>query len=98
MRAGHGEDEPGRPPRVVAYVDAAADWIEGLSAEDSGVVSAHLYGRTARRPRAAVSVERGVFHTFVPLGRGKLWGYRIDYSITELAVVVLSGRPLYRRS
>jgi len=43
-----------------------------------------------------VSLERGVFHTFVRVDRGRLWGYRIDYSITELAVAVLAGKPLYR--
>ena len=97
MKAGHGEDDPAHRLRVVAYVDAAAEWIEGLPGPDSEAVARHLYGRTARQPRAALSVEPGVFHTFVPVARGKLRGFRIDYSITELAVVVLGGRPLYRQ-
>jgi len=44
MSNGHSEDEPNRPPRVVAYVDNAADWIEQLSREDSQAVRSHLYG------------------------------------------------------
>jgi hypothetical protein len=59
-------------------------------------VRAHLYGRTVKRPKSAISVEPEIFHTFVKIDRGRLWGYRIDYSITQLAVVVLAGKALYR--
>jgi len=34
----------------------------------------------------------GVFHTFVTVGRGR--GYRVDYGVTELAIIVAGLKKL----
>lgn len=83
---------------MVGYVDNASEWIERLPSADSLAIRKHLYDKTVKRPRAAISFEPGVFHTFVKIEsrRGTIIGYRIDYSITSMAVIILSGKAIRR--
>jgi hypothetical protein len=45
---------------------------------------------------SALSIDERIFHTFVRIETGTVWGYRIDYEVTETAVIVLGGSLLGR--
>jgi hypothetical protein len=89
-------------PRVVGY-DAAFDaWAETLPAGHFAAIDRHMRAKT-RRPEIALSSDPedgGRFSTFVAVRdprHPRLGGYRVDYELTSLAVIVISARKIPRR-
>ena len=88
------DDEPWRP-RLLGFIQEFDDWLASLPKSHVVAIEVHLRAKV-RRPHQALSLDERILHTFVRLERSTVWGYRIDYEITETAVIVLGGRILRR--
>jgi len=93
MSSGDG-DEPWRP-RLLGFIDEFDEWLTLLPRSHVIAIEAHLRAK-AKRPRLALSLDERILHTFVRIERATVWGYSIDYEITETAVIVLGGSILRR--
>ena len=89
-------------PRVLGY-DAGFDaWADRLPEEHFDAIDRHMRSKT-RYPQIALSSDpedAGRFSTFVAIDdprHPRLAGYRIDYEVTGLAVIVIAGRKIPRR-
>jgi hypothetical protein len=88
--SGKGPDDSGRR-RLVGYPEPIDDLMAVLPAGDRQKIHAHLL-KKALQPWEALSLDSEVFHTFVSVGRGR--GYRVDYGVTELAIIVAGLKKL----
>lgn len=89
-------------PRVLGYTDAFDEWADNLPAGHFDAIDAHMRSK-ARRPLIALSAEPEDvkrFTTFVTIddrSHPRIRGYRVDYEVTGLAVIVIAGRRLLHR-
>lgn len=81
---------------ALGFAEAFDEWFESLSASHRRLIDAHMRHK-ASDPQYGISLDPDdkIRHTFVRVGGRHLWGYRIDYEVTSMAVIVLAGKSLY---
>lgn len=90
-----GESEEPWRPRLLGLIEEFDDWLAILPKRHVEAIETHVKAKL-RRPWHAVSLDDRIRHTFVKIDEGRIWGYRIDYEITEMAMIVLAGKRLHR--
>jgi hypothetical protein len=88
-------------PRALAYTGDFDVWAGSLPDGHFDAIDRHMRAKTIN-PKVSISAEPGderFFSTFVFVDDHQHRArYRIDYEVTELAVIVLSGKRIPRRT
>jgi hypothetical protein len=71
------------------------EWLANYSVRVQGLVDSHMRQKVSN-PYHSLTIDEIIRHTFVRVEEGLLWGLRVDYEIKEQAVIVLTGKALYR--